>query len=204
MKPGRHRRQAIAGPVLAKHQRKFIIHDVLLPVRNREKNRDARIQYSNGTKYFGETFRNKPHGYGVKMYANKDKYEGEWKFGLRHGTGVYQHTKKDKTYTGEWSSNKRDGTGSLIRRRLGNEMGIVGRWVDDRLHGKGTKSYVDGTIVLGVWENGELVRIVENTSPMCKFNGCIRPTDDSREFLQAGPEIIKEIVNTVEINEEND
>ncbi|MGC6468559.1 MAG: hypothetical protein ACON5M_03295 [Chitinophagales bacterium] len=67
--------------------------------------------------YIGEKKGRKKHGIGKMTYANGDYYEGEWRNNKKHGYGIY--TTQGLTYEGEF--------------------------VFDRIHGKGTVTYPDGT-----------------------------------------------------------
>ena len=68
------------------------------------------------------------NGYGT--YATKEgKYEGEWKDGRVHGKGIFE----------------------------GNEYTYDGKYVNGKQHGQGKKTYINGTIEEGLFENGEFV-----------------------------------------------
>jgi hypothetical protein len=87
-------------------------------------------RWLDGTKYDGEWYKDREHGFGIKQYANGDCYHGEWKEGLFHGQGIY-----------EWENGER----------------FEGSWQDNLEHGYGTKTYTDGSIQKGFWTLGELI-----------------------------------------------
>tara|TARA_B110000196_G_C20880417_1_gene536404 strand:- start:5 stop:388 length:384 start_codon:yes stop_codon:yes gene_type:complete len=69
------------------------------------------------------------YGKGTYTWANGNKYVGEWKDDMFNGQGTY--TTKSWEYVGEWK--------------------------DGRCHGQGTKTWSDGAVFKGLWENGEFL-----------------------------------------------
>jgi len=45
--------------------------------------------WPDGTKYEGDFLRDKPHGYGRKIFANGEYYEGYFKDGKANGQGSF-------------------------------------------------------------------------------------------------------------------
>ena len=75
--------------------------------------------YKNGDIYEGNFKNDKYEGKGVYKYSNGDIYEGEYKKDLRDGKGIYIYNKRNKyeKYEGQWSEGKKQGKGSLLRRK---------------------------------------------------------------------------------------
>jgi hypothetical protein len=93
---------------------------------------------------------------GTRTYTNGAIYQGELLSGLRHGFGFFTHNKE--VYCRYWYNGKRNGNGEQIYR---NSDMYTGYWLDNKKHGKGKLSK-DGEIVIGIWENNELVEKLEN------------------------------------------
>lgn len=46
-----------------------------------------RTNYTNGNKYWGETYNGQRHGYGIHIWENGNMWFGPWKDGERNGYG---------------------------------------------------------------------------------------------------------------------
>lgn len=123
--------------------------------------------------YVGDWEDGLEHGKG-KLTTDDQTYEGEWSDGLRHGKGTltsvnftyegdfFEHfpqgygswKESDYTYEGEWINKKPNGIGKEIT----NEYTYEGEFKDWSFHGKGKKTYVDGAIEEGEWNEGLLVK----------------------------------------------
>lgn len=98
--------------------------------------------YPNGGTYKGYWLRNECNAWGVKTtaertasdYAQKKQPEGQLK------------------YSGTWSKGKRQGCGSIVRKR-GTDLQAVynGQWYDDMKCGMGKQFYTDGCVYFGYW-----------------------------------------------------
>ncbi|XP_023162370.2 MORN repeat-containing protein 3 [Drosophila hydei] len=98
--------------------------------------------YPNGGTYKGYWLRNECNAWGVKTtaertasdYAQKKQPEGQLK------------------YSGTWSKGKRQGCGSVVRKR-GTDLQAVynGQWYDDMKCGMGKQFYTDGCVYFGYW-----------------------------------------------------
>ncbi|GAA3413095.1 MORN repeat-containing protein [Paenibacillus hodogayensis] len=118
--------------------------------RNGMKSGKGVYRWSDGTKYEGQWYKDREHGFGIKEYANGDRYRGEWRDGLFEGKGVY-----------EWN----DGTT------------FEGNWQDNLQHGYGVKTNSDGTTQRGFWTLGEFVFTESNelsASAKTRYDSCIR------------------------------
>ncbi|EDV98455.1 MORN repeat-containing protein 3 isoform X1 [Drosophila grimshawi] len=102
----------------------------------------ATFYYPGGGSYTGYWLCNKHHGWGTKTtaersaayYANKKQPQGQL------------------IYNGHWAQGKRQGCGSMIRKR-GTDMQTVytGQWYDDMKCGEGKQFYPDGCVYFGCW-----------------------------------------------------
>lgn len=63
--------------------------------------KDCIINHSNGNKYIGDVFNDKPHGKGTMNYKTGDQYVGEFKEGFRHGYGTFTR-KSGEVYKGQF------------------------------------------------------------------------------------------------------
>ena len=69
----------------------------------------------------------------------------------QNGYGTY--TAKEGTYKGYWKDGSVHGKGIFE----GNEYTYDGEYVNGKQHGQGKKTYTNGTIEEGLFENGEFV-----------------------------------------------
>ncbi|KAH8355010.1 hypothetical protein KR093_003925 [Drosophila rubida] len=100
------------------------------------------FHYPNGGSYSGYWLNNKNHGFGQKVsqkrqpsdFAGKKQPEGQL------------------VYTGVWKGGKRDGAGTMLRKR-GTDLQTIysGGWFDDMKFGKGKQFYPDGSVYFGEW-----------------------------------------------------
>ena len=115
------------------------------------------LTYPNGAQYVGQWKDGKEEGQGSYSYANGGKYLGDWKDGKKEGQGSITFGKGDfegEIYSGEWKNNMPNGKGKEIT----NEYVFDGEFKDWIFHGQGKKTYVDGTIEEGEWNEGLLVK----------------------------------------------
>ncbi|XP_060657979.1 MORN repeat-containing protein 3 [Drosophila nasuta] len=99
--------------------------------------------YPNGGSYSGYWLNNKNHGWGVKVTAERQSSDFA---GKKEPDGQL-------IYKGLWNHGKRDGCGSMIRKR-GTDLQTIytGKWMDDMKHGMGKHFYPDGCVYFGEWE----------------------------------------------------
>ncbi len=97
-----------------------------------------------GGRYSGELKNDKPDGRGTLINPDDSSYKGEWKDGKPHGRGVISY-RSGAVYKGNFIKGKRYGYGSYL--------------------------YPDGKTLKGVWEDGRLVKPVEE--PRKKINSDI-------------------------------
>lgn len=109
------------------------------------------INYSDGTKYIGETQNGKPNGFGTYTWTNGDKYEGNWKDNKKHGQGTLTLASGNK-YIGEFKNDKRNGKGTLT---WSNGDKYVGNFSDNKIHGQGTLTFAIGGKYVGEFKNGK-------------------------------------------------
>ncbi|XP_030386081.1 MORN repeat-containing protein 3 [Scaptodrosophila lebanonensis] len=104
--------------------------------------RRATFYYPGGGKYAGYWLCNQHHGWGVKTTAKR--------------TAEYFAYKKDPdgqlVYKGDWVEGKRQGIGSMFRKRGGDfQLIYAGKWYDDMKCGEGKQFYPDGCVYFGNW-----------------------------------------------------
>ena len=102
----------------------------------------------------GQWKNGKAHGKGTRIYANGDKYIGDWVDDKRTGNGVYtwaiggSYACLCSNITGERTSNCfifNPHTSHSIEERS------MGQLKDNKMHGKGTRIYANGTKYTGDW-----------------------------------------------------
>lgn len=82
-------------------------------------NGEAKIFYSNGGVYTGETRLGKRHGRGRMQFPNGESYEGDWFGGVKHGSGEYKWGNSGEMYEGEFKMNMMWGSGKYWFSRNG-------------------------------------------------------------------------------------
>ena len=67
-------------------------------------------------RYQGQFLAGRRHGYGTYAFATGETYTGEWKSDARHGSGVLQYRAQDiyERFVGTWRNDRRDGRGTLF------------------------------------------------------------------------------------------
>ncbi|KAH3763307.1 phosphatidylinositol 4-phosphate 5-kinase 8 [Pelomyxa schiedti] len=131
----------------------------------------GRMDYFNGSVYYGTWTSDKHDGRGTMTWRNGDKYcgcwnndmkEGEgtqnwedgsiytgnWHKNQQHGHGVMQSQKKAYIYDGMWRNGKKHGTGTI---KYTNGDAYVGSWANGMKEGEGTQNWKDGSIYTGNW-----------------------------------------------------
>ncbi len=93
-----------------------------------------------GGKYSGELKNRVPHGQGFLFLANGTKYEGGWLEGKPHGTGRIDFP-DGAVYEGELYRGKRHGFGKYYKPK--------------------------GTVITGLWEKGNLVKLLTEEEDYC-------------------------------------
>lgn len=75
-----------------------------------------RTTYTNGNKYWGETYNGKRHGYGIYIWENGNMWFGPWKDGIRNGYGAYFDITAHTIQSGKWiEDNLVEGTSYISR-----------------------------------------------------------------------------------------
>lgn len=65
-----------------------------------------RTNYTNGNKYWGETYNGQRHGYGIHIWENGNMWFGPWKDGERNGYGAYFDITAHTIQSGKWIGNE--------------------------------------------------------------------------------------------------
>ncbi len=110
------------------------------------------INYSDGSKYIGETQNGKRHGQGIFKWSNGDEYEGNFKNGKLVGQGTFVFADSGNKYVGNFKDNKFNGSGYFVFADTGDVVvGIYknGKIIDGDAEvydssGKYSKTYVYG------------------------------------------------------------
>jgi len=86
------------------------------------------------------------NGQGTYTGASGEKYVGEYKDGLPNGQGTATYPNRDK-YVGKVKNSKMHGRENGIKTLLMFKM-----------HGRGTYTFANGTVVVGIFKKDELVK----------------------------------------------
>ena len=110
---------------------------------------------TSGDQYSGEVDEDgKAHGNGTLNFDEGGYYSGEFKHGKAHGQGT-THYPGFFTYIGEHRDGRGHGYGIIENHSTGEKY--EGYVVNDMKHGKGKIVKLDGSVIEGTWENGNLV-----------------------------------------------
>jgi len=127
--------------------------------------------WSNGDIYKGEWRNDDLHGVGSYYYGQGsewagDYYVGEWKYGLFDGQGTYTYF-DGGIIKGEWKQGMVNGQAIQTFGASSEWVGdkYVGEYKDNYFNGQGTYTYYDGTIVSGIWRDGQFQYATNETSP---------------------------------------
>lgn len=97
-----------------------------------------------------------PSGDDEESTVERARYEGTYKDGVRNGRGKMVFPGGD-IYEGEWVDGKMQGEGSYTYKKTGDIYS--GAWVANKKHGYGRYEFgADKSMLVGNWENGELVK----------------------------------------------
>ena len=136
------------------------------------------------------------HGKGTKMFKNGDFYEGEY-YNFDRVETVYHFTSHgvfynywyegEKTfsngdvYVGNFYNHLRWGEGEMFFLEDGAKYN--GGWSNDKMHGKGTYTHSDGTVVEGKWRRGvredDDASVDSKDSELCLVSESEGSSDDS-------------------------
>jgi hypothetical protein len=111
-----------------------------------------------GNSFVGQWANDKRHGKGTYKFACGDVYEGEWMDGMYHGKGKYTSATSDE-YEGEWKGDKMHGHGTYFYRDSGDTY--EGGWFGGFREGIGRYTCADGTVFVGHYEVGELIKKIK-------------------------------------------
>lgn len=145
---------------------------------------DGRMQYTNGTVYYGTFCDGEQHGYGTMTYLHGSVFRGNWQHGKEDGSGELCFN-NGRTLHGTWSKGTRMGKGTLCilhgdtitmeidhsEERDGYlyEHGTIeyssgkrykGELRDGEPHGKGIMYYFHGDVVEDVWNQGKRTSVL--------------------------------------------
>ena len=111
-----------------------------------------KVQIQPGVYYDGEILEGRIEGKGIMIWADSSSYSGTWKTNMRHGKGTMKW-KNGNTYMGKFKNDEMT-KGTYL---FANGDKYFGKYLNDRFHGKGKIFKKDGTIEIGVWENGKKI-----------------------------------------------
>ena len=139
------------------------------------------ITFQNGSSYTGEVLNGLPHGKGRLTEANGVTIEGDFVNGYPDGN-IVMNFNDGGSYTGTFCNNSGQGTmvfpngGKLTGSFVGGNCNgygeytwpsgdtYKGNFLNNKFNGEGIMYYRNGAVEKGIWENGQLVRWLANTS----------------------------------------
>jgi len=93
--------------------------------------------YFTDNKYEGEIENGEPNGIGIWIQCDGSRYVGQFVNGLREGTGTFTWSDRgdelESVYQGEYNNNRRHGKG---KRTYGNGSIVEGYWIDNDFIGE--------------------------------------------------------------------
>jgi hypothetical protein len=101
------------------------------------------------------------------IFANGDRYDGEYKITdegniIRHGYGKHISANQEFIYEGSWEQDKMHGTGRLT---FVNGTSYEGEFQSNFYHGAGTYTWSDGAQYTGLWEGSKAIGAAEYLDP---------------------------------------
>ncbi len=121
---------------------------------NGMKSGEGTYTWFDGSVYSGEFVDDKKHGYGVYIWSDGSSYTGQYQNELKEGTGTYRFANGD-VYSGEFVGDARTGQGTYT---WANGDEYIGTFLENEMHGTGTYRFASGRTFEGSFENGVLVR----------------------------------------------
>lgn len=76
-------------------------NDRMLPEAETEDYHFESLNYSNGDRYIGETYKGNKHGYGIYYWANGNYWYGQYRNNMRYGYGAL-FTPQGNIFVGQW------------------------------------------------------------------------------------------------------
>lgn len=76
-------------------------NDRILPEQETEDYHFESLNYSNGDRYIGETYKGNKHGYGIYYWANGNYWYGQYRNNMRYGYGAL-FTPQGHIFVGQW------------------------------------------------------------------------------------------------------
>lgn len=112
------------------------------------------INYTDGSKYYGQTRNGKREGQGTFTFSNGNIYFGQWVNDRRIGHGTVLHTNGQK-FSGKFADDLQNGMGTYI---WPNGEIFIGMYKNDKANGYAVTYNQDGSVKKhGVIENGKWV-----------------------------------------------
>lgn len=103
-----------------------------------------RTNYTNGNKYWGETYNGQRHGYGIHIWENGDMWFGPWKDGERNGYGAYFDITAHTIQSGKWIGNELiAGTSYICKEKAEPVLPARTRTVSKPFSYSGTVRYIN-------------------------------------------------------------
>ncbi|KAH3743796.1 MORN motif protein [Pelomyxa schiedti] len=122
------------------------------------------VDVQHGTWAWNETKKaNEMQGWGVQRRRNgsademETVYEGQWEGGKWHGWGTWRSpSHSGDMFHGQFDHGKMSGYGRMLFGGKSEGVGgsYVGEWKDDMFHGRGVRTWDDGTKYKGEWVYG--------------------------------------------------
>ena len=103
-----------------------------------------RTNYTNGNKYWGETYNGQRHGYGIHIWENGNMWFGPWKDGERNGYGAYLDITAHTIQSGKWIGNELiAGTSYICKEKAEPVLPVRTRTVSKPFSYSGTVRYIN-------------------------------------------------------------
>jgi hypothetical protein len=103
-----------------------------------------RTNYTNGNKYWGETYNGQRHGYGIHIWENGNMWFGPWKDGERNGYGAYFDITAHTIQSGKWIGNELiAGTSYICKEKAEPVLPARTRTVSKPFSYSGTVRYIN-------------------------------------------------------------
>ena len=103
-----------------------------------------RTNYTNGNKYWGETYNGQRHGYGIHIWENGNMWFCPWKDGERNGYGAYFDITAHTIQSGKWIGNELiAGTSYICKEKAEPVLPARTRTVSKPFSYSGTVRYIN-------------------------------------------------------------
>lgn len=140
---------------------------------------EGTVKWPSGSSYKGGFYSGKKHGIGLYRYNTGDLFEGEYSYGnMLKGTYVFPNGDK---YVGEFKNSSFNGKG-IYYYKNGDKLEC--EFINGLAHGKGRMSSANGSIMEGIWNNGNLINTISNASSLSENSKTLKWLHSNGGFVQ--------------------